>query len=50
MRVVGARLTRAAAAEGDKWERGAVFGMAGEGVLPMSYLTLANAGPMGLEV
>lgn len=33
-----------------EWEEGIVAGMSGEGALPISYLTLANAAPFGLEV
>jgi NADPH-dependent glutamate synthase beta subunit-like oxidoreductase/dihydroorotate dehydrogenase/Pyruvate/2-oxoacid:ferredoxin oxidoreductase delta subunit len=33
-----------------KWEEGVIVGMAGEGVLPISYLTLAKAVPIGLEI
>ncbi|KAF0108678.1 MAG: putative dihydropyrimidine dehydrogenase [Anaerolineaceae bacterium] len=33
-----------------KWEEGVVVGMSGEGVTPISYLTLANAVPEGIEI
>ncbi|MDD5066233.1 MAG: FAD-dependent oxidoreductase [bacterium] len=33
-----------------EWEEGIVTGMSGEGVLPISYLTLANAAPLGIEI
>lgn len=32
------------------WEEGVVVGMSGEGVLPISYLTLAKAFPYGVEI
>lgn len=32
------------------WEKGIVIGMSGEGVLPISYLTLANVSRMGVVV
>lgn len=32
------------------WEEGIIVGMSGEGVLPISYLTLANVSRMGIEV
>jgi dihydropyrimidine dehydrogenase (NAD+) subunit PreA len=37
---------------GDKkqWEEGIVVGMSGEGVTPISYLTLATAVPVGVEI
>eukprot|EP01029_Cantina_marsupialis_P013621 TRINITY_DN3019_c0_g1_i5.p1 TRINITY_DN3019_c0_g1~~TRINITY_DN3019_c0_g1_i5.p1 ORF type:complete len:2202 (+),score=790.89 TRINITY_DN3019_c0_g1_i5:653-6607(+) len=34
----------------DKWEKGIVYGMAGKGVLPISYLTLASVAHLGLEI
>lgn len=37
-------------AEGRRWEEGVIVGMSGEGVTPISYLTLANAVPEGLEI
>ncbi len=37
-------------ATGRKWEEGVVVGMSGEGVTPISYLTLANAVPEGIEI
>ena len=37
-------------AEGHPWEEGVVVGMSGEGVTPISYLTLAQAAPEGLEI
>jgi dihydropyrimidine dehydrogenase (NAD+) subunit PreA len=37
-------------AEGRPWEEGVVVGMSGEGVTPISYLTLAQAAPEGLEI
>jgi len=38
------------AAPGRKWEEGVIVGMSGEGVTPISYLTLANAAPLGIEI
>jgi NADPH-dependent glutamate synthase beta subunit-like oxidoreductase/dihydroorotate dehydrogenase/Pyruvate/2-oxoacid:ferredoxin oxidoreductase delta subunit len=32
------------------WEEGVVTGMSGDGVTPISYLTLANAVPQGIEI
>jgi len=32
------------------WEEGIIVGMSGEGVTPISYLTLANAVPEGVEI
>jgi len=37
-------------AAGHRWEKGVVVGMSGEGVTPISYLTLANAVPEGIEI
>ena len=37
-------------ATGRRWEEGVVVGMSGEGVTPISYLTLANAVPEGIEI
>lgn len=37
-------------APGRRWEEGVVVGMSGEGVTPISYLTLANAVPEGIEI
>lgn len=37
-------------AAGRVWEEGMVTGMSGEGVTPISYLTLANAVPEGIEI
>ncbi len=37
-------------AVGQVWEEGVVVGMSGEGVTPISYLTLANAVPEGIEI
>jgi dihydropyrimidine dehydrogenase (NAD+) subunit PreA len=37
-------------AEGRAWEEGVVVGMSGEGVTPISYLTLAQAAPEGIEI
>ena len=37
-------------AEKDNWEEGIVSGMSGEGVTPISYLTLANAVPEGITI
>lgn len=34
----------------ERWEEGVVVGMSGEGVLPISYLTLANVSKMDIEV
>ncbi len=33
-----------------RWEEGIIVGMSGEGVLPISYLTLANVSKMSVEV
>jgi dihydropyrimidine dehydrogenase (NAD+) subunit PreT len=35
---------------GKAWEEGVVTGMSGDGVTPISYLTLANAVPEGIEI
>jgi len=37
-------------AEGRPWDEGVVVGMSGEGVTPISYLTLAQAAPEGIEI
>jgi dihydropyrimidine dehydrogenase (NAD+) subunit PreA len=37
-------------AMGRVWEEGVVTGMSGDGVTPISYLTLANAVPEGIEI
>jgi NADPH-dependent glutamate synthase beta subunit-like oxidoreductase/dihydroorotate dehydrogenase/Pyruvate/2-oxoacid:ferredoxin oxidoreductase delta subunit len=37
-------------AEGHPWEQGVIVGMSGEGVTPISYLTLAQAVPVGIEI
>jgi len=37
-------------AEGHPWDEGVVVGMSGEGVTPISYLTLAQAASEGLEI
>jgi dihydropyrimidine dehydrogenase (NAD+) subunit PreT len=37
-------------AVGRTWEEGVVTGMSGDGVTPISYLTLANAVPQGIEI
>jgi dihydropyrimidine dehydrogenase (NAD+) subunit PreT len=37
-------------AEGRPWDEGVVVGMSGEGVTPISYLTLAQASPEGIEI
>jgi dihydropyrimidine dehydrogenase (NAD+) subunit PreT len=37
-------------AENRRWEEGVVVGMSGEGVLPISYLTLAKVSAMGVAV
>lgn len=37
-------------AEGHPWEEGVIVGMSGEGVTPISYLTLAQAVPEGIEI
>ncbi|MBW6515934.1 MAG: FAD-dependent oxidoreductase [Candidatus Cloacimonetes bacterium] len=34
----------------EKWEKGIVVGMSGEGVLPISYLTLAKAANRGVSI
>ncbi|HEX8991154.1 MAG TPA: FAD-dependent oxidoreductase [Anaerolineales bacterium] len=39
-----------AAANGHRWEEGVVVGMSGEGVTPISNLTLAQAVPQGIEI
>ena len=35
---------------GGRWDGGIVVGMSGEGVLPISYLTLAKAAPLGVVI
>jgi len=35
---------------GKKWDEGIVFGMSGDGVAPISYGTLINAVPVGIEI
>lgn len=35
---------------GGSWSKGVVYGMAGEGVLPITYLTLAKVAPLGVEI
>jgi dihydropyrimidine dehydrogenase (NAD+) subunit PreT len=37
-------------ATGRVWEEGVIVGMSGDGVTPISYLTLANAVPEGIEI
>jgi dihydropyrimidine dehydrogenase (NAD+) subunit PreA len=37
-------------ATGRAWDEGVIVGMSGEGVTPISYLTLANAVPEGIEI
>jgi dihydropyrimidine dehydrogenase (NAD+) subunit PreA len=37
-------------ATGHAWEEGVVVGMSGEGVTPISYLTLAQSVPEGIEI
>jgi NADPH-dependent glutamate synthase beta subunit-like oxidoreductase/dihydroorotate dehydrogenase/ferredoxin len=37
-------------AAGRRWEEGVIVGMSGEGVTPISYLTLAQAVPEGIEI
>jgi dihydropyrimidine dehydrogenase (NAD+) subunit PreA len=37
-------------AVGRSWAEGVVTGMSGDGVTPISYLTLANAVPQGIEI
>jgi dihydroorotate dehydrogenase len=37
-------------APGRSWEEGVVVGMSGDGVTPISYLTLAEAVPEGIEI
>ncbi len=37
-------------AAGRRWEEGVVVGMSGEGVTPISYLTLAQSVPEGIEI
>lgn len=34
----------------DKWEKGIIIGMSGEGVLPISYLTIAKASGRGVSI
>ena len=34
----------------ERWEEGIIVGMSGEGVLPISYLTLANASKLNVEI
>jgi dihydropyrimidine dehydrogenase (NAD+) subunit PreA len=36
--------------EGHPWDEGVIVGMSGEGVTPISYLTLAQAAPEGIEI
>ena len=36
--------------EGRRWDEGVVIGMSGEGVLPISYLTLAKVSGLGITV
>ena len=38
------------AANGHAWDEGVIVGMSGEGVTPISYLTLARAVPEGIEI
>jgi ferredoxin len=33
-----------------KWDEGVLFGMSGEGVLPISYLTISNASGRGVSI
>ena len=35
---------------GRRWEEGVIVGMSGDGVTPISYLTLVNAVPEGIEI
>lgn len=35
---------------GKRWEKGVIVGMSGEGVTPISNLTLVNAVPQGIEI
>lgn len=37
-------------AAGRRWEEGVIVGMSGDGVTPISYLTLAQAVPEGIEI
>ncbi len=37
-------------APGRKWDEGVIVGMSGEGVTPISYLTLSQAVPEGIEI
>jgi dihydropyrimidine dehydrogenase (NAD+) subunit PreA len=37
-------------ATGRRWDEGVIVGMSGDGVTPISYLTLANAVPEGIEI
>jgi len=37
-------------AQGHTWEEGVIVGMSGEGVTPISYLTLSQAVPEGIEI
>jgi dihydropyrimidine dehydrogenase (NAD+) subunit PreA len=37
-------------ADGHSWEEGVIVGMSGEGVTPISYLSLAQAVPEGIEI
>lgn len=34
----------------DRWTEGVIYGMSGKGVLPISYLTLANASSFGVPI
>ena len=36
--------------DGQTWDEGVIVGMSGEGVTPISYLTLARAAPEGVEI
>lgn len=39
-----------AAGEKREWDEGVIVGMSGDGVVPMSYLALANAAPFGVTI
>jgi dihydropyrimidine dehydrogenase (NAD+) subunit PreA len=41
---------RPATDSGRKWDEGVIVGMSGEGVTPISYLSLAQAVPEGIEI
>ncbi|HAX61564.1 MAG TPA: dihydropyrimidine dehydrogenase [Elusimicrobia bacterium] len=42
--------TSVSVSEANRWEEGIIVGMSGEGVLPISYLTIANVSSLGVTV